>query len=190
MKDIYDLTLEVPFDKFPWEEINLGIKKSNKSPTRFYGHPADAIGLGSDIFLTSAVDRKNAWYKLAEKENWKNNINMNNFPLLQTWITNLTFFKNTGRILFFLQEAGKFTPAHIDEDINRAPIEYQIPSEFIWLTNSVNGKKLIVNGNQAPYACWFNSYLTHNTIPSDTETWSLRIDGKFTDEFKQKIMEA
>ena len=49
------------------------------------------------------------------------------------------------------------------------------------------GKQLIVNNTLSPYASWFNSYKFHSTTLLEHDAWSLRIDGKFTDDFKHKI---
>ena len=184
INNIYDLRSAMPFEQFPWKEIVPGIQMSKKFDTKFYGYPSD-VSIGKDVFLTIADD-KSFWLR-HEKENWSPHPNMSHFPLLNAWINNLTIFKNTGRILFFLQQAGNFTPPHIDFDVSQAPLEYQKPSEFVWITMPSVGKKLIVDNKLAPWACWFNSCITHSTIPTDLFAWSLRIDGKFTEEFKNSL---
>jgi len=188
MNDIYDLTAVIPMHNFPWHEIMPAIDISRKTPTHFYGHPKDSPLLGKDVFLTNPKDWKTAWYMLGEEEHWTRSINVVYFPLLVDWISKLNIFKGIGRIVILIQDPNKFTPPHIDMDITRAPVEYQKPIEFIWITPPVNGKQLFVNDNPAPYVCWFNSYAIHRTEPKDAITWSLRIDGKFTDQFKQNLL--
>lgn len=66
-------------------------------------------------------------------------------------------------------------------DLSKAPIEYQKRAEFIWLTNPNNPKQLVVNGKPA------GNFACHATLPSNTTKFSLRIDGKFTENFKKKL---
>jgi hypothetical protein len=188
-KNLYDLTSVISFDKFSWEEIPKGIELSIKTDTRFYGYDYLRQDLGKDIFLTWPLVRNQSYFTLGEKNLWRDSPNMINFPSLKLWINSINIFKNTGRILIFLAEPNIFTPSHIDEDLDKAPKEYQHRAEFIWITSPINGKNLIVDGQPASYACWFNNYSVHSSIPQDIMTWSLRIDGKFTDEFKKILID-
>ena len=188
-KNLYDLTSVISFDKFPWEEISKGIESSIKSNSRFYGYDHVTQDLGKDITWTWSLVRYQSYFTLGEKNLWRDSPNMINFPSLTSWIDSINIFKNTGRILIFLNEPNKSTPPHIDEDLSKAPKEYQHRAEFIWVTSPINGKNLIVDDQPASYACWFNNYSVHSSIPQDIMTWSLRIDGKFTDEFKKILID-
>jgi len=187
MKDIYDLTSILSLNDFPWIEVQNGLIESENFPSGFYGIKKD----GTMGYTVSLTVQKNSgpyrWYMLEISEEWVDHENKKNFPLLCQWIKNSNIFKNTGRIIFFVQPPNISTPAHIDEDLSRAPTEYQKPREFIWLTHPDTGKQLFVNNTPAPYACWFNSYTLHSSTPSEIITWSLRIDGNFTDNFKKLI---
>ena len=188
-KNLYDLTSVISFDKFPWEEMSNGIELSSKGNSRFYGYDHLKQDLGEYVPLTYPVERYQSYFTLCEEELWKIHSNMINFPSLKSWIDRINIFKNTGRILIFLTEPNKSTPPHIDEDLSKAPKEYQHRAEFIWITSPINGKNLIVDGQSTSYACWFNNYSVHSSIPQDIMTWSLRIDGKFTDEFKNILID-
>jgi hypothetical protein len=205
MKDIYDLRSIVNAESFPWEEIPIGIAKSGKQAGVFYGHYDASMDLSHEqqvwynsivnseplnaliVLLTSAKSWLDAWYKLEIEEYWNSTPNIKNFPLLQTWIKQSNIFKQTGRQLVFLQLQNANSPRHVDADLNNAPEEYRKNSEFIWITSETNGKKLFVNNIEAPYITWFNSYLEHYTLPESGVRWSIRIDGLFTEEFKEKL---
>jgi hypothetical protein len=206
MKDLYDLSMIIPVETIPWEEFYTGIAKSIKRGVPFYGYNDDIVTgfnreqsewyksikygdnlKGLAVSLRFPKNPKSAWYTLGESKNWYETENYKNFPELIKWINDSRIFTETGRILFFIQLIGTQTPPHIDMDLSKAPIEYQKRTEFIWLTDPNNSKQLLVNGNPAGNFAWFDNYQTHETLSTNTTKFSLRIDGKFTDEFKKKL---
>ena len=205
MKDVYNLTSIIDTTFFPWDEVPLGIAKSGKKASIFYGHNHNINGLtpeqqvwhktittgnslkGLDILLTTANTWHDAWYKLGHQEHWTPTANIQNFPLLQTWIKESNIFKQVGRQIVFIQLQNSNTPKHIDQDLKNAPEEYRKNSEFIWITCPIMGKKLFVNEVQTSYIAWFNNYIEHYTLPESGLRWSIRIDGLFTDNFKEKL---
>lgn len=208
MKDIYDLRSIVNTESFPWKEIPIGIAKSGKQAGVFYGHHDNNSNMSHEqqvwykavttssplstliILLTSAKSWNDAWYKLEMEEHWDPTPNIKNFPLLQSWIKENNIFKQVGRQLIFLQLQNANSPRHVDEDLTNAPEEHRKNSEFIWITSETMGKKLFVNDVQAPHITWFNSYKEHYTLPESGVRWSIRIDGSFTDEFKEKLKQV
>lgn len=205
MKDIYDLRKIVNIESFPWNEIPIGIAKSTKKASIFYGHGYNIPGLtpeqqvwyrnittssplkGLDILLTTAKTWHDSWYKLGLEEHWSPTHNLQNFSLLQSWIKQSNIFKQTGRQIVFIQLQNEHTPKHVDQDLNNAPEEFRNNSEFIWLTSENNGKKLFVDNVEVPCIAWFNSYKEHYTLADSGLKWSIRIDGFFTDEFKEQL---
>lgn len=206
MNDFYDLSTLLPIDKIPWEEIYTGIAKSTKQGVPFYGYNDHIISgfnreetewyhsikfgdnlKGLAVILRLPRNSKSAWYTLGEHNNWYETANYKHFHELIKWVNDSNIFTETGRIIFFIQLIGTQTPRHIDMDLSKAPIEYQKRTEFIWLTDPNNPKQLLVNGNPAGNFTWFNNYAPHETLPSSTTKFSLRIDGKFTEEFKKKL---
>jgi hypothetical protein len=205
MKDIYDLTGILNTNLFPWSEIPVGIARSVKKASIFYGHNSIESDLtmeqqvwhnaitaskpikGLDILLTQAKSWHDAWYKLGHADHWIETDNFKHFPRLQKWLTANKIFKEIGRQIVFIQLQNAGTPRHVDQDLNDAPEEFRQPSEFIWITSPNQGKKLFVNNVQTPHITWFNSYTEHYTQPEDGIRWSIRIDGKFTEEFKKKL---
>lgn len=208
MNDIYDLTNVLPMDTFPWDDVMQAISKSVKKASIFYGVTQQQTNLtpeestwytalrdgtvlkGLDILLTRPKDLtqwNQAWYKLGQADFWTPyNDNMRHYDKLQQWIKDADIFSETGRQIVFIQLQNTATPPHVDQDPSRAPEGYRDPTEFIWITPK-NGKQLMVNNKPAPQACWFNSYINHCTLPAEGIRWSLRIDGKFTEEFKHKL---
>jgi hypothetical protein len=205
MKDIYDLRSIVNTAVFPWNEIPIGIAKSVKKASIFYGHNSASNDLtmeqqewhraitegkpikGLDILLTQAKTWHDAWYKLGQADHWTPTPNIQYFPKVQQWLKENNIFKETGRQIVFIQLQNASTPRHVDQDLNNAPEEFRTPSEFIWITADRLGKRLFVNDVEAPHITWFNSYIEHYTLPENGLRWSIRIDGKFTEEFKKKL---
>lgn len=109
------------------------------------------------------------------------------FADLMDFIATLPF-KDTGRILIIYDNAGKEVPAHRDH------LETEICNEFIWFrTNLV--KPFYVLNHQTyekkyveSYSAWFDAVNQfHGSEAIDGLSFSIRVDGKFTDEFKAKI---
>lgn len=212
MKNVYDLSRVLPMYSFPFKEIILGASKSSKSASIFYGITdriegysreettwiralAEAEPLkGMDILLTKPTDPdrwNESWYRLGDESYWEPNSNMKYFPELQHWIASTRVFEQVGRQIVFIQMQGSNTPEHVDQEAVNAPDGTVIePPEFLWITSAKIGKKLVVDGKIVDTnVCWFNSYTPHQTLPSDGLRWSLRIDGKFTAEFKNKLQQ-
>jgi hypothetical protein len=129
--------------------------------------------------------RKKAY---ADSFDWTNNIN--NFPTLKSWLDNLigTVFKEYGRILFFLHEHDCQLPVHRD-GVAQVPHK----NEFLWI-NPTGIKKFYVYNEDTQErhdvnspVIFFNDLDMHGGDTNECMTWSLRIDGVFTDEFKQKL---
>lgn len=205
MKDIYDLRSIVNTESFPWDEMSIGIARSIKRASIFYGHDSAESNLtteqqvwhnaiiagkplkGLDIMLTQAKTWHDAWYKLGHADHWTPTVNMQYFPRLQQWLKENNIFKEIGRQILFIQLQNTSTPRHVDEDLNNAPEEHRRPMEFIWITSDQLGKRLFVDDVEAPHITWFNSYIEHYTLPEPGLRWSIRIDGQFTEEFKNKL---
>lgn len=209
MKDFYNLDSIVDLSGFPWEEIHTGLPKCKKNASIFYGHdtiedsaksltPEQRVWFrtlkygqplkGLDVLLTNPQAWPGHWYRIDDPTYWHPTPDMQHFPQLTKWIQTSGIFTGTGRQIFFIQLQHQCTPPHIDEDRSKIPSGYGNQREFIWITSPINGKKLLVNGVQTSNITWFNNYVEHQTLPEPEVRWSLRIDGKFTPEFKNKIL--
>ena len=129
--------------------------------------------------------RKKAYAEMFE---WTNNTK--NFPRLKVWLDSLigTVFKEYGRIIFFLHEHDCKLPVHRD-----GLGSYPHSNEFLWLNPTGVKKFYIYDENTTERhdvnspAIFFNDLDMHGGDTNESMTWSLRIDGIFTDEFKKRI---
>jgi hypothetical protein len=208
---VYDFTSAPMLQSFPWEETFVGLARANKTITTFYGDEhskrhdtndqrwkdrnewrwynvlRDGLTVeGFNVNVTSFIGEH--WWARIHEPVWLETVNAQYFDPLLQWITDSGIFNHTGRILFFIQLQNQGSPQHIDFDVERVPQHLRQPSEFLWLTPPTNPKKLLVDGELAPWACWFNHFKPHGTVAQDRPQWSLRVDGKFTDEFRNQYI--
>jgi hypothetical protein len=128
-----------------------------------------------------------AYDDLDKTELWELTEETENFALLMDFIETLPF-KATGRMLIIYDDAATFVPAHRDH------LDTEICHEFVWfrtnlrkpfyMLNHKTGEKKYVES----YSAWFDSVNQfHGTDPYDGLSFSIRVDGIFTDEFKKRI---
>jgi hypothetical protein len=99
------------------------------------------------------------------------------------WLKNQNIFDDYGRVAIFLNEPGVSTPAHLDSsDASRR-------DEFIWMSLD-HRKKMFVYDPEAEQKHYLNTVIGtfdatnyHGADPGDLASWSLRIDGVFSDDF-------
>lgn len=120
------------------------------------------------------------------------------FPSVMKFTNNLDYFSEVGRVTFFIQDHHCPLPAHSDNpklafsDINRD----DAPSEFMWLSPRRMKNFFILDEEThqkhfvTSKAAWFNSFDKHGGEPTSVMTWSLRIDGKFSESFRAKVNRA
>ena len=119
---------------------------------------------------------------------WTNNIN--NFPNLKVWLDSLigTVFEQYGRILFFIHDHDCSLVLHRD---GMKSIPHK--NEFLWI-NPMGLKKFYVydEDTETRYdvhakAAFFNDLDMHGGDVNSQMTWTLRIDGVFTQQFREKL---
>lgn len=117
---------------------------------------------------------------------WVTNKNWDQLPGLTDFIESLPFFEYTTRIVIIHSKPGRSGVEHADHSFKN------LVDEFIWIrTNNKkkfyikddNGKIFLVDCN----VIWFDSRFRHNSIAVNDESFSLRIDGKFTPFFRRWI---
>jgi hypothetical protein len=127
------------------------------------------------------------YFNLDRTELWQLTEAAEEFSLLMDFIRTLPF-KATGRMLIIYDDAGALVPAHRDH------LNIDVCHEFIWfrtnlrkpfyMLNHITGEKLYVDSHSA----WFDSVNQfHGSDPVDGLSFSIRVDGIFTDEFKALI---
>lgn len=142
---------------------------------------------GSRMIYLAYSELPDSYFDLDRTELWHPTIYANEFALLMDFIGTLPF-KATGRMLIMYDDVRREVPAHRDH------IETDICHEFIWfrtnlkkpfymLNHKTNEKKYVGN-----YSAWFDSVNQyHGSDPCDGLSFSVRVDGKFTDEFRAAI---
>ena len=109
------------------------------------------------------------------------------FAPLMDFIETLPF-KTTGRMLIIYDDAGLSVPAHRDH------VETDICNEFVWFRTNLKKPFYVLNHetNQKQYvesySAWFDSVNQfHGSDAAPGLSFSIRVDGAFTDEFKKQI---
>lgn len=124
------------------------------------------------------VDKTEAW-ELAEAAG--------EFSELMDFIETLPF-QAKGRILLIYDDSEKVVPAHRDH------LDSNVCNEFIWFRTNLKKPFYMLNPETnekkyvAGYSAWFDSVNQyHGSDGYDGLSYSIRVDGKFTDEFRAKI---
>lgn len=119
------------------------------------------------------------------------------FPNVVNWVLRLKeerIFEHIGRVIFFHCEHDGIPFEHRDLDAkNGINIEYPHRNEFIhirpntkkafYLWDPENKNKVYINTR----AAWWNDQDWHGGEKIIEQSYSLRIDGKFTEEFRKKL---
>jgi hypothetical protein len=162
---------------------------------RFYTGPfildADGPTLpGSRMVYLAKTDKPDDYYDLDRCENWHASEDAAEFSELTDFIATLPFAA-TGRMLIMYDPEGRPVTAHRDHD------SQNLCHEFFWLRtnlekpfymlNPKTGEKSYVRGHSA----WFDTVNQYHGADGTGElSWSIRVDGRFNDGFRQLIPEA
>jgi hypothetical protein len=115
------------------------------------------------------------------------------FPELKTWIENLIgpVFEHVGRIIIFKAEHDGITALHRDL-IHPTETDYtDHRHEFIHLRTRLDrpfyiwDREFDKKVETTAHAIFFNDQDWHNGGTANVQTFSIRIDGKFTEQFRQ-----
>lgn len=109
------------------------------------------------------------------------------FSKLMDFIGTLPF-KKTGRILIIFDDSAKEVPAHRDH------MDHEVCSEFIWFRTNRTKRFYVLNNETGEkkyiesYSAWFDSVNQyHGSDATEGLSFSFRVDGVFTDEFRAQI---
>jgi hypothetical protein len=141
------------------------------------------------IFLKTEAG---GWETRFEEKPWTPDADY--FPELKEWISKLegTVFKHLGRIIIFKAEHDGLTAMHRDL-IYPSETDYSNHRhEFIHVRTRLDrpfyiwdaelDEKIVANA----HAIFFNDQDWHNGGTASVQTFSIRIDGEFTEEFRQQ----
>jgi hypothetical protein len=142
---------------------------------------------GSRMIYLSYSELPDSYFDLDRAELWHPTIHANEFTLLMDFIKTLPF-ETTGRMLIMYDDIARDVPAHRDH------IETNICHEFLWFRTNLKRPFYMLNQNTnekkyvESYSAWFDSVNQyHGCDPFDGLSFSIRVDGKFTDEFRERI---
>lgn len=174
-------------DEFDWNKMSHN--QQNIFAKLYFNlyNPSTTVYLREPV---KGIDPLVAYKKKAFAENfdWTNNIK--NFPKLREWLDRLIgpVFKEYGRIIFFIHEHDCKLLLHRD---GISQVDHK--NEFLWL-NPTEIKKFYVYDEVANVrhdvnspAVFFNDLDMHGGDSNECMTWSLRIDGVFSDEFRKRL---
>ncbi len=142
---------------------------------------------GSRMIYLAYSEKPDNYFDLDKTELWHPTACANEFALLMDFIRTLPF-QATGRMLILYDDALHDIPAHRDH------VETEFCHEFMWfrtnlkkpfyMLNQKTGEKKYVES----YSAWFDSVNQyHGSDGYDGLSFSIRVDGKFTDEFRARI---
>jgi hypothetical protein len=159
---------------------------------KFYTGPYTLDGTmpgnpGSRMVYLAASEREDSYFDLDRTELWHPTANAEEFTLLMEFIRTLPF-ASTGRMLIMYDDTPRAVTPHRDH------VETDISHEFIWFRTNLKkpfymldpatDRKLYVSS----YSAWFDSVNQfHGSDGYDGLSFSVRVDGKFTDEFRRSI---
>ncbi|HEX8557709.1 MAG TPA: hypothetical protein VF668_06400 [Pyrinomonadaceae bacterium] len=142
---------------------------------------------GTRMIYLSQSKGPDSYYDLDRTELWEPAPAAEEFSELMEFIGTLPF-SETGRMLIMYDDAPRAVSAHRDHDV------IEVCHEFVWFRTNLSkpfymldhrtGEKLYVSSHSA----WFdtvNQY--HGSDACDGLTFSIRVDGHFTPEFRSRI---
>ena len=114
------------------------------------------------------------------------------FNFFYHWLEKQNIFEEYGRVVFFINYPGSNQVPHydpIDNKINDDPDEFILINfnparKKFYLLDDTNNQKYYSNG----YINWFNTTNFHGADTVDYACYTLRVDGTFSNQFKQKFM--
>ena len=142
---------------------------------------------GSRMIALSRSTAPEDYYDLDRTDLWEPSEEVGEFAPLMDFIATLPF-RATGRMIIMYDDSGRAVSAHRDHDST------ELCHEFIWLRTSFKKPFYMLNPETdeklyvSSHSAWFdtvNQY--HGADASDGLSFSIRVDGIFTDEFRSHI---
>lgn len=150
-------------------------------------HSSPALPGTRMIYLAQSKLPDN-YFDLDKTELWQTTEAAQEFSLLMDFIATLPF-KATGRMLIFYGDAPGEVTAHRDHT------KTGICHEFIWFRTSLKKPFYMLNHRTGEkryvqsYSAWFDSVNQyHGSDACGGLTFSIRVDGVFTDEFRRQFL--
>lgn len=190
LDDFIDLPWLQSLDDFI--HLKLRSRLRGNSDLKFYTGPFildEALPKlpGSQMVYLSEPKGEDDYYRLDEPEFWERGEAADEFAPLMDFIDTLPF-ETTARMLIMYDEHGAAVSAHRDHE------RHDLCHEFIWfrtnlekpfyMLDQLSGERLYVRSHSA----WFDTVNQfHGADATGTLSFSIRVDGKFTDDFRRQI---
>lgn len=142
---------------------------------------------GTKMIYLAQSQNPDSYFDLDRTELWHRTPEANEFSLLMDFIATLPF-KSTGRMLIMYDTVARPVSAHRDHETK------EVCHEFIWFRTNLKKPFYLLNHRTkerlyvGSYSAWFDTVNQfHGSDPQDGLSFSIRVDGHFTDEFKSQI---
>lgn len=142
---------------------------------------------GSRMIYLAQSTRPDSYFDLDKTELWEPTEATAEFSLLMDFIAALPF-KATGRMLIMYDDVSRPVPAHRDH------AETNMCHDFIWFRTNLKKPFYMLNHRTGEkkyvesYSAWFDSVNQfHGSDAQEGLSFSIRVDGIFTDAFKKRI---
>ena len=142
---------------------------------------------GSRMIYLAQSKLPDSYFDLDKTELWERTEAADEFALLMNFIATLPF-KATGRMLIMYDDVARAGSAHRDH------IETELCHEFIWFRTNLRKPFYMLNHQTHEkqyvdsYSAWFDTVNQfHGTDAQEGLSFSIRVDGIFTDEFRKQI---
>jgi hypothetical protein len=142
---------------------------------------------GSRMIYLAQSKLPDSYFDLDKTELWQQTPEASEFYWLMDFIETLPF-KSTGRILIMYDDVARPVPAHRDHTST------ETCHEFIWFRTNLNKPFYMFNHQRnekkyvESYSAWFDTVNQfHGTDAGEGLTFSIRVDGIFSDEFRKRI---
>ncbi len=142
---------------------------------------------GSRMIYLAQSGRPDSYFDLDKPELWQPTHEANEFSPLMDFIATLPF-KATARMLIMYDDVARPISAHRDHE------SQEVCHEFVWFRTNLGKPFYMLNHRTKEklyvdsYSAWFDTVNQfHGTDPQDGLSFSIRVDGLFTDEFKRRI---
>ncbi|HEV2880096.1 MAG TPA: hypothetical protein VGX24_02220 [Pyrinomonadaceae bacterium] len=142
---------------------------------------------GSRMIYLAQSKMPDSYFDLDKTELWERTPDASEFYWLMDFIESLPF-KATGRMLIMYDDVARPVTPHRDHTST------DICHEFIWFRTNMNKPFYMFNHHTnekkyvESYSAWFDTVNQfHGTDAGTGLTFSIRVDGIFTDEFRKRI---
>jgi hypothetical protein len=142
---------------------------------------------GTRMIYLSQSQRPDSYYDLDRTELWEPTPAAEEFSLLTEFIRSLPF-SSTGRMLIMYDHMPRPVSAHRDHDV------VEVCHEFVWFRTNLSKPFYVLDHRTqekryvSSYSAWFDTVNQfHGSDPAEGLSFSVRVDGHFTPEFRSQI---